>query len=206
MYRNEFSCLSWWDVVSGHSSNGTCTQILPRVFRVRERPVYLREALLSRINPIHGRIPLPLLLLALRRWLSLPQSDFSIPSRSPLRLRQGLSCSCARIYHKLSFLRVPSTDISEQFVSKQLIILQQIHFLLLQNDGHPSMASRLFTTAQSIYLQIRNIFPHISLIDLPHHWTMKISFRHQVSPWLFLFVSGNFSLAQGDILDSNILL
>ena len=35
-----------------HLSNGKYTRDLCRVFRVRELPVYLREALLSRINPI----------------------------------------------------------------------------------------------------------------------------------------------------------
>ena len=30
--------------------------------------------------------------------------------------------------------------------------------------------------------------PHISLHDLPWHRTMKISFRHQVSPWLLILV------------------
>ena len=59
------------------------------------------------LGPIHGRIPLPLLLLALRRWLSLPSSDFSISSRSPIRLCQGLLAdhlhACSRKYHKLYF-------------------------------------------------------------------------------------------------------
>ena len=49
-------------------------------------------------------------LLALRRWLSLPPSDFSIPSRSPIRLRKGLSCwSCACLLGNLLqtlFLRI----------------------------------------------------------------------------------------------------
>ena len=54
------------------------------------------------VTPIHGRIPLPLLLLALRRWLSLPSSEFSISSRSPIRLCEGLSCwPCACLLRNL---------------------------------------------------------------------------------------------------------
>ena len=49
---------------------------------------------------------------------------------------------------------------------------------------HPYMASRLCTIAQLFYSQVRNIFPRISSQDLPCHRTMKILFRHQVSPWL----------------------
>ena len=52
---------------------------------------------------------LPLLLLALRRWLSSPSlSDFSISSRSPSALFRSflLTMSCSGIYHKLSFLRL----------------------------------------------------------------------------------------------------
>ena len=64
----------------------TVPQILRRVFQVRELPAYFQEALPSRTSPIHRRVPLPLLLLALRRWLPLPSSDFSISSRSPIRL------------------------------------------------------------------------------------------------------------------------
>ena len=52
MCRNEFSRCSWWDVDSGHSSIGNCTQILRRVFQVRHMPVYFQEALPSRISPI----------------------------------------------------------------------------------------------------------------------------------------------------------
>ena len=53
----------------------TLANFFAEFFQVRELPVYFEAALLSRINPIHGRTPLPLLLLALRRWLSLPTSD-----------------------------------------------------------------------------------------------------------------------------------
>ena len=79
---------------------------------------------------------------------------------------------------------VPSIDMSEQFVRKLWKILQLIHFLLLWTDGHPCMALRVCIIAQLFYSQIRNIFPRISLHDLPCHKTMKISFRHQGSPWL----------------------
>ena len=65
------------------------------------------------------------------------------------------------------------------------------------------MASGLYIIAQLFYSQVRNIFQHISLRDLPRHRTKKISFRHQVS---VAFVSGNFSAAPAEILDSNILL
>ena len=46
----------WWDVVSGHWSNGNCTQILRRVSQVKELSVYSQEALPLRIHPILGRI------------------------------------------------------------------------------------------------------------------------------------------------------
>ena len=61
------------------SSNGNCTQILRRVFQVKELPVYFQEAIQLRKSATHGRVPLPLLLLALRRWLSLPPSHFRFP-------------------------------------------------------------------------------------------------------------------------------
>ena len=68
--------------------------------------MYFQEALPSRMSPIHGRKPLPLLLLALRRWLSLPASDFSISSQSPIRLKVFLTDHVhvrSGIYHKLTF-------------------------------------------------------------------------------------------------------
>ena len=77
---------------------------------------------------------------------------------------------------------VANTDISEQFLSKLWTILQLIQFLLLYIDGHPCMASRL-----QIIIELF-IFPRISLHDFPCHRTMKISFRHQVSPWLLFLV------------------
>ena len=43
------------------------------------------------------------------------------------------------------------------------------------------MALRLCTTVESLYSQVRNIFPHISLRDLPCHRTKKILLLHQVS-------------------------
>ena len=69
----------------------------------------------------------------------------------------------------------PNTDISEQFVSKLT------NFLLLSIDGHPCMVLRLCVIVESFYSQIRIIFPHNSLHDLPCHWTKKILFLHQVS-------------------------
>ena len=62
-------CHLWWDVFSDHWSNRNFSRDLRRVFRVKELPVYLREALLSRINPILWHTLLPLLLLAPHRWL-----------------------------------------------------------------------------------------------------------------------------------------
>ena len=50
------------------------------------------------------------------------------------------------------------------------------------------MASRLCLIVASFYSPVRNIFPRISLHDLPCHRTMKISFRHQVSAWLVFLV------------------
>ena len=61
---------------------------------MRERPVYLREALLSRINPILYHTLSLLLLFAIRR--SQPSSDFKRLLRFPIRQCSGLSCStCA---------------------------------------------------------------------------------------------------------------
>ena len=54
-------------MVSGHSSNGSYTRDPSRVFQVKELPAFFQEALPSGISQIHGRIPLPLLLLAPRR-------------------------------------------------------------------------------------------------------------------------------------------
>ena len=48
-----------------------------RVFRLRERPVNLREAWRSRMNQILWHTRSLLLLFALRRWLLPPSSDFS---------------------------------------------------------------------------------------------------------------------------------
>ena len=52
------------------------------------------------------------------------------------------------------------------------------------NWWSPCMALLHCIIAQLFYSPIRNFFPRISLHDLPCHKTMKISFRHQVSPWL----------------------
>ena len=100
MCRNEFSCHIWWDVVSGLLSNGNCTQIHRRIFQMKQLLVYFQEALPSRINPIHGRTPLPLLLLARRIF------------RYPHGLQFGFLKvfladhvhTCSRIFHKLSLL------------------------------------------------------------------------------------------------------
>ena len=68
-------CHFWWVVVFDHWSNGKYTPDLRRVLWVKERPVYLQKALLSRMNPILWHTLLPLILLALRRWLVPPSSD-----------------------------------------------------------------------------------------------------------------------------------
>ena len=49
------------------------------------------------------------------------------------------------------------------------------------SDGHPCMALQLCIIVESFYSQVRNIFPHISLHDLPCHRTKKMLFLHQVS-------------------------
>ena len=71
--------------------------------------------------------------------------------------------------------------------------LPLIHFLLLWIDDHPCMALRLCIISQLCYSQVRNICPRISLHDLPCHRPMKISFRHQVSPWLSFLLFFNSS-------------
>ena len=95
-------------------------------------------------------------------------------------------CSQTMRYHVSQ--HVPNTDISEQCVGKLWTILQLIHFLILQIDDHPCMTLRLCTVSGWFCSPVRNIAPHISLHDLLCHMTMKISFRHQVSPWLLLLV------------------
>ena len=87
MVRNSPCCMLsvchfWWVVVFDRWSKRKCTRDLRRVFRVRELLENLREALLSRINPILWHTLLPLLLLALRRWLYQPSSDFRDVSNS----------------------------------------------------------------------------------------------------------------------------
>ena len=47
------------------------------------------------------------------------------------------------------------------------------HFLLPWIDGHPCMELQLWIIVESSYLQIRKIYPHISLRDLPSHGTKK---------------------------------
>ena len=65
------------------------------------------------------------------------------------------------------------------------------------------MALRLCFIVESFDSQIRIIFPHISLRDLPCHRTNKILFLDQVFPEALV---GSFSLAPKEILDSNISL
>ena len=110
---------------------------------------------------------------------------------------------CSRTIHYQVYQYEPHAHISEQFVSKLWIVLQLIPFILLYFGGHQGMASRLWTIARLFYSQVRNIFPRISLHDLPYHRTMKISFRHQVSAWL-LFLA--FFIAPAEIMDSNMVL
>ena len=62
---------------------------------------------------------------------------------------------------------------SEQAVSKFLTILQQIPFLLPWIGGRQCTVFRLCISVGLFCLPIRNIFPHISLHDLPCHKTMK---------------------------------
>ena len=105
---NWFSWHYWWDVVSDHWSNGNYTRDLRRVFRMKERSVYLREASPSRINQILRHTLSPLLLLAPRRWLSPPSSDFSCPHGFQFGRVEVFPAdhmhACSRIHHKLSFL------------------------------------------------------------------------------------------------------
>ena len=76
---------------------------------------------------------------------------------------------------------VPKKDISRQCVSIHWTILPLIHFLLFWIDDHPCMVLRPCIIARLFYSQVRNIFPHISLRDLPCHSTKKMLFLHQVS-------------------------
>ena len=55
-------------------------------------------------------------------------------------------------------------------------------------DDHPCMVLRLCLIAQLFYSPNRNVFPRISLHDLPCRRTMKILFLPQVSPWLLFLV------------------
>ena len=92
------------------------------------------------------------------------------------------SRACSLTDHKISSQYEPNADISEQLLSKLLTILLLTHFLLLLSiDGHPCMVLRLCIIVESFNSQIRNIFPHFSLRDLPCHRTMKILFLDQVS-------------------------
>ena len=75
---------------------------------------------------------------------------------------------------------VPNTSISGQFERMILTILQQITILLLRIDGHQGMELWLCKIVKSFYLQIGNIFPHISVHDLSYHRTLRRCLR-QVS-------------------------
>ena len=89
-------------VVSDHWSNGNFSRDLRRVFRVKELPVYLREALWSRRNPILWHTLSLLLSFALRRWLQQPSSGFFIRL---LLFPAGHMHTCSGVHHKLFFLR-----------------------------------------------------------------------------------------------------
>ena len=71
------------------------------------------------------------------------------------------------------FQYVPSTSISEQFVSILLTTLQQISILLLWNDGHECMELILCRVVESFCSPTHNLVPHMSWHDLPCHMTMK---------------------------------
>ena len=66
-----------------------------------------------------------------------------------------------------------NTDISGQFGSILLTIHQQIPIFLLSSGGHQGMELRLCIVVELFCSPGRDIFPHISLHDLPHHGTMR---------------------------------
>ena len=87
-------CHFWWVVVSDHWSTRRNIRIRDRrrVFRMRERPVYLREALLSRIKSNFWHTRSLFLLFALRRWRQQPSSDFLDTNSAELRPFQLIMC------------------------------------------------------------------------------------------------------------------
>ena len=71
------------------------------------------------------------------------------------------------------FQIVPNINISEQFESILLTILQQISFLLLRHDGRQCMELILCRVVESFCSPTHNIVPHISWHDPPCHRTTK---------------------------------
>ena len=74
--RSKFFCIAQNCPILGQIWLLTTGQMvsIPKIFA--EPPVYFQGASLLRINPLLGQIPLSLLLLVLRRWLSPPSADF----------------------------------------------------------------------------------------------------------------------------------
>ena len=81
----------------------------------------------------------------------------------------------------------PTTDISEQFVSKLLRILQAILFLLLIG-GPQGTVLRLCVVVALSESPVHNTFPRTSVHALPYHRTMKKQWSHQVSLKLWFLV------------------
>ena len=65
----------------------------------------------------------------------------------------------------------------EQLVSKILTILNQIPFLLPWIGGRQCMVLRLWKAVELFCSPLRNIFPRISLHDLPYHRIMRKCLR-----------------------------
>ena len=95
--------------------------------------------------------------------------------------------------HKMSGLPIRARYRHLRTICEQTVDNSPLtHFPLLKFDGHPCMVLRLCIMVESFNSQVRNIFPLISLHDLPCRRTKKIRFRHQVSlkllyvvfPWL----------------------
>ena len=95
----------------------------------------------------------------------------------------------------------PNIDILEQFVSKQWISLQLIHFLLLQIDDNPCMGSRLWIIHFSVVLFASSQYISTHFFAWP-----SISRDHVEMFASCLPEKGSFSFAPAEILDSNIFL
>ena len=93
----------------------------------------------------------------------------------------------------------PNIDILEQFVSKQWISLQLIHFLLLQIDDNPCMGSRLWIIHFSVVLFASSQYISTHFFAWP-----SISRDHVEMFASCLPEKGSFSFAPAEILDSNI--